>query len=340
MNKLFLLYLLCISSSLIFLSAYFSLVFFNYIESVFYIISMIILFSIFFILLLSNKHLFGGTKLLFMSFFFLIMNISLILAKNLFMLNSFALSILGTFEQFSFVSFACLLSIFAYSLNKPINSKIFVLLFSPLIIYSVFLLFLKSQNYQAIDSSINYFILIFTIIYDFLIAYNFYNAYKNSAELGMKSFLILTGLLTILSFSGFKQAGIFFFLNSILLTAGSFILCLGILIEKNLKFYEKIFNKIIESLPKELKGKYISWIIRISLKMPALNLTCKNSKIFIIDNPVISNTDETRLYDELIIFSISWLKSNYKTHNKLIAFIKNYYNSQKILTKKLSQFSL
>jgi len=340
MNKIFLLYLLFISTSLIFLSAYFSMVFFDYIESVFYIISMILLLSVFFILLLSNKHLFTGTRLFFMSFFFLIMNISIILAKNLFLLNTSALLILGVFEQFSFISFACLLSIFAYSLNKPINSKVFILLFSPLLFYSAFLIFLKGQNSQVLDVSINYFILIFTIVYDFLVAYNFYNAYKNSAELEMKSSLILAGLLILLSFSGFKQAGLFFFLNSIFLTAGSFAVCLGVLIEKNLNFYEKIFNKIANSLPKGLKGKYISWILRVSLKMRDLHLKCTNSKILVIDNPMISNNEETKMYDELLVFSFSWLKSNFKNSNKLVASLKNYYNSQKILTKKLSQFSL
>lgn len=340
MNKIFLLYLLCISTSLIFLSAYFSLVFFDYIESVFYIISMILLLSVFFILLLSNKHLFTGTRLLFMSFFFLIMNISLILSKNLFVLNTSALLILTVFEQFSFISFACLLSVFAYSLNKPINSKIFVLLLCPLVLYSTFLLFLKGQNNQSTELSINYFILIFTIIYDFLLSYNFYNAYKKSAELEMKSSLTLTGLIIILSFAGFKQAGIFFFLNSIMLTTGAFVLCLGVLIEKDLKFYEKIFNKLLDSLNKETKGKYINWIIRVSDKMNGLHLRYKNSKLFLIDNPMISNNEETRMYDELLIFSLSWLKSHSKTSNKTISNIKKYYNSQKLLTKKLSQFSL
>ncbi|MFA5333199.1 MAG: hypothetical protein WC376_01755 [Candidatus Nanoarchaeia archaeon] len=340
MNKIFLLYLLCISTSLIFLSAYFSIVFFDYIESVFYIISMILLLSMFFILLLSNKHLFTGTRLLFMSFFFLIMNISLILSKNLFMLNTSALLILSVFEQFSFISFACLLSVFAYSLNKPINSKIFILLLCPLVLYSVFLLFLKGQSNTSLESSINYFILIFTIIYDFLLAYNFYNAYKNSAELEMKSSLVLAGLLLILSFSGFKQAGLFFFLNSIMLTTGSFVLCLGILIETDLKFYEKIFNKVLDSLNKEAKGKYAAWIMRVSGKMQGMHLAYKTSKIILTDNPLISNKEETKMYDDLLIFSISWLKSNSKSSGKIIKNIKSYYNFQKILTKKLSQFSL
>lgn len=340
MNKIFLLYLLCVSASLLFLSAYFSLSFFDYIESIFYIVSMILLLSVFFILLLSNKHLFTGTRLLFTSFFFLIMNISLILAKNLFLLNTPALLILGIFEQFSFISFACLLSIFAYSLNKPINSKVFVLLFSPLLLYSAFLLFLKSQNIQSIDLPINYFILIFTIIYDFLLAYNFYNTYKNSAELGMKSSLILFGLLILLSFSGFKQAGFFFFLNSIILAAGSFAVCLGVLIEKDLAFYEKLFNNIMGYLSKESRGKYASWILRVSSKMKGLCLQCKNSRIILLDNPSIPNNEETRMYDELIIFSLLWLKRNLKNSRKAIGAIKEYYNSQKMLTKKLSQFSL
>jgi hypothetical protein len=340
MNKIFLLYLLCISTSLIFLSAYFSLLFFDYIESVFYIISMILLLSVFFILFLSNKHLFTGTRLLFISFFFLIMNISIILSKNLFILNTSALLILSVFEQFSFIAFACILVIFSYSLNKPINSKIFILLFCPLVFYSIFLLFLKGQNNQSTDILVNYFLLIFTIIYDFLLANNFYKAYKNSAELETKYSLILSGLLIILSFSGFKQVGIFFFLNSILLTSGSFLVCLGVLIEKDLKFYEKIFNKLFNSLNKETKGKYIKWILRVSSKMKGLHLKYKNSKIILLDNPMISNNEETRRYDELLVFSLSWLKSHSKSSKKTIKEIKKYYNTQKLLTKNLSQFSL
>jgi len=156
----------------------------------------------------------------------------------------------------------------------------------------------------------------------------------------MKSSLILFGLLILLSFSGFKQAGFFFFLNSIILAAGSFAVCLGVLIEKDLAFYEKLFNKITDCLPKNSRGKYISWIIRVSSKMKGLCLKCENSKIIILDNPLIPNNEETRMYDELLIFSLSWLKRNSRSSAKSISAIKEYYNSQKILTKKLSQFSI
>jgi len=340
MNKIFLLYLLCVSTSLIFLSAYFSLIFFDYIESVFFIVSMILLLSVFFILFLSNKHLFVGTRLLFMAFFFLIMNISLILFKNLFMLNTYALLIMSIFEQFSFISFGCLLSIFAYSLIKPISSKIFILLFSPLLIYSLVLLFFKGQNLSSDNQSVNFFILIFTVIYDFLLSYNFYRAYRESAELELKSTLILAGLLLILSFSGFKQAGLFFFVNSIVIAGGAFAVCLGVLIEKDLKFYEKIFNKIMASLPDKQRGKYVSWIMRVSLKMNGLNVKYFRSRIILVDNPNISNNEETKMYDELLVYSIAWLKKSLKSSNKVIGTIKEYYNSQKLLTKRLSQFSL
>jgi hypothetical protein len=205
--------------------------------------------------------------------------------------------------------------------------------------YSILLVFLESQSIQNTDFVINYFILIFTIIYDFLLAYNFYNAYRNSAELEMKYAITLIGLLILLSFSGFKQAGLFLFLNSILFVAGSFFVCLGILMEKDLKFYEKLFNKIYNSLNKEFKGKYVSWILRVSSKMDGLNLKVKKSRIILIDNPTISNNEETKKYDELLIFSISWLKRNVNNSEKTIKLIKKYYNYQKLLTKKLSQFS-
>jgi hypothetical protein len=156
----------------------------------------------------------------------------------------------------------------------------------------------------------------------------------------MKSSLILFGLLILLSFSGFKQAGFFFFLNSIILAAGSFAVCLGVLIEKDLAFYEKLFNNIMGYLSKESRGKYASWILRVSSKMKGLCLQCKNSRIILLDNPSIPNNEETRMYDELIIFSLLWLKRNLKNSRKAIGAIKEYYNSQKMLTKKLSQFSL
>jgi len=180
----------------------------------------------------------------------------------------------------------------------------------------------------------------FAIIYDFLIVSNFYKAYKDSVELKLKSSMILLGLMLIFSFLGFKEAGLFLFISSIFVAAGSFILCFGVLVEKDLGFYSIIFNKIASSLPANLKGKFISWVIKVSSKMDGLSMIYLKSKIILVDNPAISNNDETKKYDELLVYSISWMKRNWKASANSIKFIKKYYNDQKFLTKKLSQFSL
>ncbi|MDD2678775.1 MAG: hypothetical protein PHS81_02760 [Candidatus Nanoarchaeia archaeon] len=339
MNKVFLLYLLCISASLLFLSAYFSLAFFEYIESIFYMISMILVLSTLFLFLLSNKQMAFGTKILMISFFFFIMNMSFILIKNLFTISAFTSIIFSIFEQFSFIAFGCLLAIFSYSLAKPIKSSIFILFFSPLIFYSLLLFFFSYQGFEPFIF-VNYFLIIFTITYDFFIVKNAHSVYKDSAELKFKSSLIFAGLIFLFSFAGFKQAGMFFFLNSIFITAGAFIFCFGVLSEKSLDFYGIMFNKIIDSLPSNLRGKYISWLLKTASKMEGLSIKNEQSRMKIIDNPYISNADETRKYDELLAFSASWIKRRIKKGTKKMKSIRGYYNNQKFLTKKLSQFSL
>ena len=191
MKKVFLLYLLFISTSLIFLSAYFSIAFFDYIESVFTIVSMILLLSVFFMLFLSSKNFFSESKLIFLSFFFLIMNLSINLIRNLFLISSEAVIILGIFEQFSFISFACLFCIFTYSLSK--SSKILypiILPTNPLL--TTARLHQKLWNNQEY-SIINYFILSFTALYSYLSGYNLMKAYKDCVELKAKASIIIIG---------------------------------------------------------------------------------------------------------------------------------------------------
>ncbi len=340
MKKVFLLYLLFISTSLVFLSAYFSIAFFDYIESVFLIVSMILLLSVFFMLFLSSKDFFSESKLLFMSFFFLIMNLSLGLMRNLFLLSPEALIIIGIFEQFSFISFACLFCIFTYFLSKKSSLKSFILLFSPLIIYSLLLVFINGFGIVQEYLLINYFIVSFTVLYSFLSGYNFIKAYNGCVELKAKSTLIIAGFLLILLFTGFKQAGMFFFLNSIIISAGSFAVCLGVLMGNDLNVYEGIFNRLLSILPDNSKGKYLSWLLRVSSKMDGLKLIVIKSKIKLIDNPRLSNKKEMEMYDKLLVLSLNWIGRNAGVSKKDILDIKKYYNSQKLMTKKLGQFSL
>jgi hypothetical protein len=173
-----------------------------------------------------------------------------------------------------------------------------------------------------------------------LSGYNFIKAYRGCAELLAKSTLIIAGFLLILLFTGFKQAGMFFFLNSIVISAGSFAVCLGVLMGNDLKLYEGIFNKLLALLPNNTKGKYISWLLRVSSKMDGLKVIHVKGKIKLIDNPNISNKKEMGMYDELLIFSINWLGRNANVSKKEISNIKKYYNSQKIMTRRLGQFSL
>lgn len=74
--------------------------------------------------------------------------------------------------------------------------------------------------------------------------------------------------------------------------------------------------------------------------MEGLSIKNEQSRMNIIDNPYISNADETRKYDELLAFSASWIKRRIKKGTKKMKSIRGYYNNQKFLTKKLSQFSL
>jgi hypothetical protein len=97
---------------------------------------------------------------------------------------------------------------------------------------------------------------------------------------------------------------------------------------------------LLSILPDNSKGKYLSWLLRVSSKMDGLKLIVIKSKIKLIDNPRLSNKKEMEMYDKLLVLSLNWIGRNAGVSKKDILDIKKYYNSQKLMTKKLGQFSL
>ena len=120
----------------------------------------------------------------------------------------------------------------------------------------------------------------------------------------------------------------FFFLNSIIISAGAFMICLGVLMENDLSLYESIFNKLLHLLPNKSRGKYLSWLLRVSSKMDGLKAITAKGRIKLIDNPNISNEKEMNMYDELLVFSLKWIENNAKVAKRNNQH-KKYYNSQK-----------
>ena len=178
MRKIYIFYLLCVGVSLTFLSTYFSFVFPEYTNSVFYIVTVILLSSIILLMFLEDRIKSFTNKLLVMSSFFLILYFAIIISENLYVLTLFGQSIVNIFTKFFLMCSIVLMLVSSISLKDDsvfANKYLIAVVFLPIIIYSFWILF-NSYSFSVAELlskiELRVFMLAFTIIYTSLILYN------------------------------------------------------------------------------------------------------------------------------------------------------------------------
>ena len=104
MNKIYILYLICVGVSLGFLTTYFSITFPDYSTSIIYVINMILISSIVLLYLVNNTKQSFSKKILLISSFLLITYFALIIFDNIVILTLFGKKVVEIFSTFTLLS--------------------------------------------------------------------------------------------------------------------------------------------------------------------------------------------------------------------------------------------
>ncbi|MBN1923667.1 MAG: hypothetical protein JW791_02815 [Nanoarchaeota archaeon] len=341
MNKIYLFYLMCIGISLTFLSTYFSIFFPDYSNSILYIVTIMFVSSILFLMFLEGKVKIFASKLMVLSSFFLLLYFSSIIVKNLFFLTIFGEEVISVFSAFFFLCSVSLMMIASLSLRNEAffnNNGLIALIFSPVIIYSLWVLFnnaLFSTSEIFSQVPLRLFIIFFTSIYSFIIFYNLFFSARKVLALKDKYFIIAAGFAVLFLSSGFRIANFFFELSSIFSVIGSFTICFGLMIESSLNLHQYMLNVMVDSLSEKKKKDFLKFLKNSCSKRKDLIINISN-KVVIVDNPSLSNIDEKQSYDKVIISSYKWFRKHVKGSSELLNNLKVFYNKQAFMSKKLN----
>ena len=343
MRKIYIFYLLCVGVSLTFLSTYFSFVFPEYTNSVFYIVTVILLSSIILLMFLEDRIKSFTNKLLVMSSFFLILYFAIIISENLYVLTLFGQSIVNIFTKFFLMCSIVLMLVSSISLKDDsvfANKYLIAVVFLPIIIYSFWILF-NSYSFSVAELlskiELRVFMLAFTIIYTSLILYNIIADSYYLLTVKQKYIIMSIGISILLLSSGFREAGFFIDLSSLFSVVGCFVLCISLMIESSLNLHTYIIYSLVDNLKGRKKKAFLKYLKRVSSKDKDL-LMHVTDYVRIKNNPGISNIEEKTKYTALIASSYKWYKKNVRGSSNYLKQLKHFYNTQVFLTKKMKNF--
>lgn len=335
---------MCVGISLIFLSTYFSWAFPEYTASIFYIVNTMLLSSILILVFLSRHVIDLSSKLVVLSTFFLLIYFALVIVESLYYLNPFGVEVVNVFSTFFIMCSITLMLISSVSLKKEEafnNSYLLLFTFSPIIIYSMWVLINNSLFLEAVLSeqlSLRLFLTAFSTLYVSVIVFNMISSAIHVLSVREKYFLISAGVGLILLFSGFKQASFIPELSPIITVIGCFLLCFGLLMESNLNLHNRLINLLLNKLKKKKRKDFIKFLKSQFSKDKILKVLVSNEEVNVFDNPDLSNVEEKRKYDQVLVSCFKWFKRNVKGSDKFLKKLKVFYNTQVVLSKRLNLF--
>jgi len=335
---------MCVGISLTFLSTYFSFAYPEYVDSIFFMVDIILLMSVVFLLLFGGGVKRFVSKIILMAAFFILAYFGLSILGSIFFLTSFGRVLINVFSVFSMMCSLTLMLIASFIVKDSLifrNRNYLILIFSPLIIFSLSILAVNSflQDFDTLSSTgMHLFLLSFSIIYSAFIFYNFAVSSVNVLPLKNKFLLVSSGMALILLSAGFREADFLFKLSSLLSVIGCFILCFGLLTESSLKLHEAMLNKLINNLKDKKRGSFISYLKRVIGRAEGLKYEFTDSGIALRDSPALSNHDEKNEYDRIILFAYKWYRKHAKGESGFLAGLKNFYNNQAVMVKRLDLF--
>ncbi len=329
MKKLFFFYIMSVGATLSLFATYFSILLPQYINSIFFIIDMILISSIFIFLLINNKDITTLKSILILNLLFMIFFFSLTIMNSLFTLPSELYYVFISFFTMTSMVLSILLSVFLFYDKE---GTIFAF-FSPLFLFSLALLFINFFNI-SLPNFYHNFISLFSTIYLSLYLY-FSFSFVNKLVSGKRKFysVFLSLFLINLSFSLFVL-DVASYISPILSLIGTFALCLAVVEGSDLNLYSTFLNKMISHLKGKPREAFLSYLKRLFSKHDELKVRFKKDSIELIDNQDLPNSIEARLYGKVISLSVKWYKKNIKSSTKFISNLKKEYKYQLYLLKK------
>lgn len=342
MNKIYFLYLLSVSISLIFLTVYFSFIFPKYTLGIFYIVSMILISSIVLIQILDKISIPFSMKLLTISFLSLIIFFGLKITSTVFFLTPFGTYISELFSSFFLISSLCFILFTSLSINQLYlfkNKYFLFLLFSPLIIFSLWVLINYNLTGIVLFNGINFklFIIATSSFYSLFAFYNFLRSNFFIFPFREKYLIFNIGIFLMFFFSGICAVDVFPQILAVFIFLGSFLISLSLIIQSNLSLYNKMFNFFIKNLKGKKRNEFLIFLRKESKKYKKLKIIISNFKIVILDNPNLSNKIEKNMYNKLILKSYKWFRKDGKKHNKKLKDLKKFYNNQVIESMRMTK---
>ncbi len=329
MRKLFFFYIMSIGATLSLFATYFSILLPQYINSIFFIIDMILISSIFIFLLINNKEISTLKSILILNLLFMIFFFALTIVDGLFTLPNDLYFVFVSFFSMTSMVLSLLLTVFLFYDKE----RVVFGFFAPLLIFSTSIFFVNYFNISLLSFYHN-FISLFATIYLSLFAYFALSFVHKLISSRRKFYSIFFSLFLInLSFFLFIL-DIVPSISPILSLIGSFILCLAIIEGSDLYLYSTFLNRMIFNLKGRARESFISYLKRIFSRHSDLLVKFDNDEIKLIDNQDLPNSVEAKLYGKVILLSVRWYKKNIKSSSKFISNLKKEYKYQLYLLKK------
>lgn len=343
MKSVYLVFLLCTGVSLTFLSAYFSIIYTEYIDSIFYIVNMMLFSSVVLIMFLESRTINLVNKLFILSCVFLVLYFSSIIIQNMFIFTNFGLELLDIFSIFFLMCSVSLMLLSSIAVNNESmlsNTNSILLIFSPLVFFAIWILVNTPllSNTQLESTTLNLFLLFFVNIYSILIMYNVFKSVGNVLTIKSKFLITYLGLFIVFVSSGLRVAGVFSELTSIFSLLGVFIFCLGLLVSSSLSIFNFVFSALINNLNGKKKEDFLKYLNASFKRKKDLIVKVNDKGISISDNPKLDDIDEKKSYERSLISSLKWYRKHVKGSSVFIKELKKFYNRQVIMTRKLNQF--
>ncbi len=339
MKKSYVLYMLGMGISVVALATRTSIIYPDYLESIFYVVNMILLSSVLLIFFLEEKYKTQMNKFLILTGFFFLLSWGLNILKNIVVINTFGVEAIQMFLILFLmcgVGSALLTSISMHDETLIKKNSLPVLVYIPVIIYTLWIIFSNPYRIgRIIYLSINFrlFLVLYVSTYASITLFLFVNRGLKALPLRQKLFVLSTGLFITELSDVLREIGLFSPLMSVFSLCGIVMVCFSFLFEPTLKVYTKLFNKMLselseskaEGFKKELK-KQINNNEKLHIRI--------NNLVRVIDNPRVANVVEKKEYDEVLLKMIDWYSKNVKKSDKIIKTIKKDYSEQMRISRQ------
>ncbi|VVB75898.1 Uncharacterised protein [Candidatus Tiddalikarchaeum anstoanum] len=305
---------------------------------------MILFASIILMMFLEARTISFVSKLFFLSCIFLVFYFSSVIAKGVFILTFFGTEVVATFSIFFLICSIALMLLSSMALKHESavldNAMLTFVVFIPLILYAVWMLVDNSSISTMLSSGytpLKIFIISYVYIYCAMIFYNGFSAVSNVLTVKYKFISFIGGIFIVFTSSGLKTVNFMPEFTGLFSLFGSFIACIGLLLDSSLALYGKSFSILLDNLKGIQRLKFSKYLQSLFKKDKRLVAEVRDDYVFVRDSVSIENTEEKKIYEKILLSALRWYRRNVKGASKKIKELKQFYNKQVFLTRKLNE---